>query len=78
MRDKDLSILSRITLSDLESTLDEHTSTPVPVDRWTEFTWSASRHRMFADVHASLSQLLARPRPRRETQSSVQSGGSSR
>lgn len=47
MRDKDLSILSRITLSDLESTLDEHTCTPVPVDRWTEFTWSASRHRMF-------------------------------
>lgn len=48
MRDKDISILSRITLADLESTLDEHTSTPMPVDRWTEFTWSASRHRMFS------------------------------
>lgn len=44
MRDKDLKILDRMTLADLETTLNEHTTAKLPVDRWTEFSWSVSRH----------------------------------
>lgn len=47
MRDINLSVLDRITLDELESTLDQHTRKKVKVTQWTRFTWSASRHRMF-------------------------------
>ncbi len=47
MRDINLSVLDRITLDELESTLDRHTRKKIKVDQWTRFTWSASRHRMF-------------------------------
>jgi hypothetical protein len=47
MRAKNLAILDRITLDDLERALDKHTREKVPVDRWTAFSWSVSRHQMF-------------------------------
>ena len=47
MRDDDLKVLDRIDLRELEATLDQHTRRKEKVDRWTEFSWSVSRHRMF-------------------------------
>lgn len=46
MRAKNLKILERITLEQLESALDRHTREKIKVDRWTAFSWSASRHQM--------------------------------
>ncbi len=47
MRDKNLSALDRITLGDLEHELDRHTRHRAPLDQWTAFSWSVSRHTMF-------------------------------
>jgi hypothetical protein len=47
MRAENLAVLDRITLSKLEDRLDKHTREQVPVDRWTAFSWSVSRHHMF-------------------------------
>jgi hypothetical protein len=47
MRTDNITYLDRITLGYLEDTLDRHTRDQVPVDRWTEFSWSVSRHQMF-------------------------------
>jgi len=47
MRDGDLAILDQITLQELEIALDLHTRDRVPVDQWTQFSWSTSRHAMF-------------------------------
>ncbi len=47
MRADNLAILERITLKELEKELDKHTLQQIPVDRWTEFSWSVSRHRTF-------------------------------
>ncbi|GAB4474731.1 MAG: hypothetical protein Kow00124_15010 [Anaerolineae bacterium] len=47
MRTENLSALERITLDDLERVLDRHTRQRIPVDQWTEFSWSVSRHTMF-------------------------------
>ena len=47
MRDGDLAILDQITLQELEIALDLHTRDRVPVDQWSQFSWSASRHAMF-------------------------------
>jgi len=37
-----------LTLAELEAVLDEHTRKPVPVNEYTAFSWSASRHNLFA------------------------------
>jgi hypothetical protein len=47
MRADNIAYLDRITLETLEETLDRHTRDQVPVDRWTAFSWSVSRHQMF-------------------------------
>ncbi|MBN1313125.1 MAG: PD-(D/E)XK nuclease family protein [Anaerolineae bacterium] len=49
MRADNLEILDRITLSELEQALDTHTREKVEPDKWTAFSWSASRHKMFED-----------------------------
>lgn len=41
-------VLDAMSLSELENVLDEHTRKLVPVDEYTAFSWSASRHQMFA------------------------------
>src|SRR5687767_12542950 len=48
MRDKNLSVLRKdsLTLEKLEARLNKHTTDLVPVDRWTAFSWSASRDAM--------------------------------
>jgi len=43
----DLSVLDKVTLSDLEKTLDRHTRKRVPPTKWTAFSWSYSRYQMF-------------------------------
>ena len=48
MRSHNLSIFERLTLEEVEITLDLHTSEQAPVDRYTEFSWSVSRHAMFS------------------------------
>ena len=47
MRSKNLAALDRITLPELEETLNLHTLKQIPVDQWTEFSWSVSRHSLF-------------------------------
>ncbi len=47
MRDDDLKIFDRITLSELEITLDLHTRELVRLDSYTAFSWSNSRHQSF-------------------------------
>jgi hypothetical protein len=47
MRADNIAYLDRITLETLEETLDRHTRDQVPVDRWTAFSWSVSRHQTF-------------------------------
>ena len=49
MRIDNLSALDEITLADLERELDRHTREIVEPDRWMLFSWSVSRHHMFAD-----------------------------
>ncbi|NDJ35109.1 MAG: PD-(D/E)XK nuclease family protein [Chloroflexi bacterium] len=41
-------ILTEIPLADSEAILDAHTLEQVPVTRWTAFSWSHSRHTLFA------------------------------
>jgi hypothetical protein len=48
MRASNLQALERITLRELEDTLDDHTREMVPVTVWTAFSWSISRHSLFA------------------------------
>jgi hypothetical protein len=47
MRADDVKALDTTTLGSLEITLDLHTRERVPVDRYTAFSWSVSRHHMF-------------------------------
>lgn len=47
MRAHDLSVLDRTTREEMEIILDLHTSERIPVDRYTAFSWSASRHATF-------------------------------
>lgn len=47
MRAKNLSILERISLTQLEVDLNRHTLDRIPVDQWTAFSWSISRRHMF-------------------------------
>lgn len=47
MRAKNLSSLEFTTLDKLEKTLDAHTRQRIPPDRWSEFSWSVSRHSLF-------------------------------
>lgn len=47
MRAKNLSSLDFTTLDKLEKTLDAHTRQRIAPDRWSEFSWSISRHGMF-------------------------------
>ena len=47
MRADDVKNLNATTLSNLEITLDLHTRERIPLDRYTEFSWSVSRHHMF-------------------------------
>ncbi len=47
MRNDDLSILNEFQLDRIEQDLDYHTTRHIPVDRYTRFTWSVSRHHMF-------------------------------
>jgi hypothetical protein len=47
MRADNTAYLDQITLAILEDTLDRHTRDQVPLDRWTEFSWSVSRHQTF-------------------------------
>lgn len=47
MRNRNLAVLDRITLPELEETLNLQTLKQIPVDRWTEFSWSVSRHNLF-------------------------------
>lgn len=47
MRNDDLSILNEFSLDRIEQDLDYHTTRPIPVDRYTRFTWSVSRHHMY-------------------------------
>lgn len=49
MRADNLEILDRITLAELEKALDVNTREKVEVDKWTAFSWSVSRHKMFED-----------------------------
>ncbi|MBN1430717.1 MAG: PD-(D/E)XK nuclease family protein [Anaerolineae bacterium] len=49
MRADNLEILDRITLAELEKALDANTREKVEPDRWTAFSWSVSRHKMFED-----------------------------
>lgn len=37
-----------LTLAELEAVLDEHTRKPVPTNEYTAFSWSVSRHNLFA------------------------------
>ena len=45
---EDLRVLDRITLPELEATLDKHTREMIRVNQWTAFSWSISRHNLFA------------------------------
>lgn len=47
MRTHDLSVLDRTTEEEIEIILDLHTSERIPVDRYTAFSWSATRHATF-------------------------------
>ncbi|MBN1122389.1 MAG: PD-(D/E)XK nuclease family protein [Anaerolineae bacterium] len=47
MRADDIKALDTTTLDGLEITLDLHTRERVPVDHYTAFSWSVSRHHMF-------------------------------
>jgi hypothetical protein len=47
MRAINLAALERTTLSDLEDVLNFHTLKQIPVDKWSAFSWSASRHNLF-------------------------------
>jgi hypothetical protein len=49
MLTNNLEILNRITLAELEQALDANTREKVEVDKWTAFSWSVSRHRMFEE-----------------------------
>lgn len=49
MRADNLEILDRITLAELEKALDANTREKVEPDKWTAFSWSVSRHKMFED-----------------------------
>jgi hypothetical protein len=44
MRASDLKVLDQMTLPDLEAALDAHTRRQLPLDRFTLFSWSVSRH----------------------------------
>ncbi len=47
MRHQDLAVLDHLTLPELELNLDQHTRQRIPVDRWTSFSWSVTRHDRF-------------------------------
>jgi hypothetical protein len=47
MRTKNLAALEHTTLSELEDILNFHTLKQIPVDQWTAFSWSSSRHSLF-------------------------------
>lgn len=47
MRASNLSRLNELTLPQLERILDHHTQLKIPVNRYTAFSWSASRHSTF-------------------------------
>jgi hypothetical protein len=47
MRSKNLSVLDRTTLAELETILDRHTRDRVPPDQYSAFSWSVSRHSLF-------------------------------
>lgn len=49
MRTDNLEILDRITLAEMEEALDANTREKVEIDKWTAFSWSVSRHKMFED-----------------------------
>jgi hypothetical protein len=49
MRADNLEILDRIALAELEEALDVNTREKVEPDKWTAFSWSVSRHKMFED-----------------------------
>jgi hypothetical protein len=47
MHQENISALDALTLSDLEAVLDKHTRKRVPVNKYTAFSWSVSRHDLF-------------------------------
>jgi len=49
MRHKNLAVLDRITLGELERVLNAHTLKRIPVDEYTDFSWSISRHTTFEE-----------------------------
>jgi len=49
MRTDNLEILNQITLAELEKALNVNTLEKVEPDKWTAFSWSVSRHKMFED-----------------------------
>lgn len=47
MRKQDIATLNNLSLAEFESILNAHTRDRIEVDRWTQFTWSVSRHKLF-------------------------------
>ncbi len=47
MQEKKLALFEQISLKYFESMLNQHTTNEVPVTRWTQFSWSTSRHNTF-------------------------------
>lgn len=47
MQEKKLALFEQISLKYFESMLNQHTTHEIPVTRWTQFSWSTSRHHTF-------------------------------